>query len=277
MVALSFFNLSPRSDVDNAINEVKAAAVINRFRAEHIAMVHTIECEVIKHHFGSTDVLYPTTPPLYLNTKLKSANPLDYTKYQCNLPVGYDRNSSGLTVYHELACTSKKLEDHEGDNTIKDCGNTKYRYAVSYALIPARWLAKKADDDDVIRPLPTLVDLMARSTSAGTVYGWTDCSGAGSNLECRLHGYSAHIGTLIDDEFSDGISSYSIKKLVYTEIDSKAPIWSKMTNFVAQCSSVTPCLFAYERLPSTDKGHHCKELMDAHNNACNFLGEGVSE
>ena len=277
MVALSFFNLSPRSDVDNTVNEVKAAAVINRFRAEHMAMVHTMECEVIKRHFGSSDILYPTNLPLYLNSKLKSANPLNYTKYQCNLPVGYDRSGSGLSVHHELACTSKNLENHDGDNAMKDCGHTKFRYAISYAPIPARWLAKKADDNDVVKPLPVLVDLMARSTSAGTVYGWTDCSGVGSNTECHLRGYSAKIGTLIDDEFSDGISSKTIKSVYYTEIDSKAPIWSKMTTFGTLCNQVTPCLFAYERLASVDKGHHCKMLMEAQNPTCTFLGDGISE
>lgn len=47
MVALSFYNVSPRADKDHALNEVRAATVSNRFKIEHKAMLKTMECEIM--------------------------------------------------------------------------------------------------------------------------------------------------------------------------------------------------------------------------------------
>lgn len=279
MVALSFFNLSPRSDVGNAVNEVKAATVVNRFRAEHIAMVRTVECEVIKNHFGSGD-LYPTNTTFNLDVFKTGVKNLAYTQYKCNLPFGYEREGGALNnVHHALACTTKRLEDHEGDNEVIDCGHTSHRYLVSYVKVPDRWLSKDSSGDSFQKPLPALVGLVAKSTGAGTVYGWLDCYEKEGSKQCHLYGYSAKIGMLTDDEISGGEGGEAIKKLIYTRIDPKAPIWTKMEHF-NECFS-QPCLFAYEKLPTYDKGLHCKTLMDPvkaeQNKECEFLGYRFSD
>lgn len=47
MVALSFYNVSPRADKDHVLNEVRAATVSNRFKIEHKAILKTMECEIM--------------------------------------------------------------------------------------------------------------------------------------------------------------------------------------------------------------------------------------
>lgn len=47
MVAMTFFNVSPRVDKEHALNEIRAATVTNRFKAEHEAMLKTMECEIM--------------------------------------------------------------------------------------------------------------------------------------------------------------------------------------------------------------------------------------
>ncbi|MBO6282119.1 MAG: hypothetical protein J6N49_06285 [Alphaproteobacteria bacterium] len=251
MVALSFFNLSPRSDTDNAVNEVKASITVNRFRAEHLAFVHSMECELIMHTDNGSWKNYALTSPHDIT--IENMNNLPYTDYASNLPIGYEQTTNLLDVYHVVVCTKKKLEEEDG-NSFENCTSTSYRYAISYAQIPDRWLSKDIDQNEgIVKPLPTLVNLMAKATGAGSLYGWTDCSGqAGFNLQCILRGYSTRVGTTekVDDKI--------VQK--YTKIPSNSLIWN-MPHFGEKCGTTIPCLFAYERFLTSDKGHHCKTLM----------------
>ena len=260
MVALSFFNLSPRSDTDNAANEVKASITVNRFRAEHLGFVRTMECELIMHRDNGEWKSGALTSPHDIT--VENMNNLPYTQYACNLPIGYEQTTNLLDVYHVVVCTKKKLEE-QGSNEFANCNSTSYRYAISYAKIPDRWLSKDIDENTgIVKPLPALVNLMAKATGAGSIYGWTDCSGhAGVNMKCDLRGYSARVGMAEKTEDDEVV-------LKYTLLPADSLIW-RMPHFGGECGTTIPCLFAYERFMTSDKGHHCQALMARNSQACN--------
>ena len=232
MVALSFFNVSPRADKENAVNEVKASLVINRFRAEHLAMARTMDCEIIRrlNNTGWRDV---TTENPYDKVSVISKDiALPYTRYQCNLPMGYEQNFSILDVHHMIICLNKRIEDPgQEENLPTNCYSGKFRYMVSYAPIPDRWLSKDPKDIElygVARPLPILVNLMAKATSYGCVYGWADCSENGhAKVECDLRGYNARV-VRIQDALSDSMSDLDPKQKVFsfTAINKSAALWN---------------------------------------------------
>ncbi len=62
MVALAFFNVSPRVDKEHALNEIRAATVTNRFKAEHEAMLKTMECEIMYGQNNGWDYDNPSIP-----------------------------------------------------------------------------------------------------------------------------------------------------------------------------------------------------------------------
>ena len=295
MVALSFFNISPRADKENTVNEVKASLIVNRFRAEHLAMARTLECEVIRRSDNSD---WRETFPVSFKKEadgsgsatIKFTSPRDsypvtwdlpYTQYKCNLPMGYELDSPLLEVRHAIICTDKRLEDpDQTDNVAVQCqrlGHGRYQYIVSYAKIPDRWITKetvKYDDEfDVARPLPALANLLAKATSYGSVYGWTDCAernvGGSPKVECDLRGYNARVLRIqeqeADEDEENGAEPQKVdpdrKVLGYTVINKSAPVWN-IPDFADMCNSTIPCLFAYERFPTSDNAYHCYNLME---------------
>jgi hypothetical protein len=108
MVTFAFYNVAPRADKEHALNEIKAATIVNRFKAEHSARLHTMECEIlynqnskdknsVKQWNGTTS--FEDGSGL-VSTSLSSQGPVDVTGYEpdygegsslykSNLPVGY--------------------------------------------------------------------------------------------------------------------------------------------------------------------------------------------
>lgn len=279
MVALSFFNVSPRADKENAVNEVKASLIINRFRAEHLAMARTMDCEVIRrlNNTGWRDV--DTENPYDKVSIIPKNIALPYTRYECNLPMGYEQNSAILNVHHMVICLNKRIEDPDQETSLPvNCSSAKFRYMVSYAAIPDRWLSKDPKDLElygVARPLPILVNLMAKATSYGCVYGWADCSeNSSAKVQCDLRGYNARV-IRIQDTLSDSATGEPAdptdplqKIFSFTVINKDAPLWNA-TDFKTLCNSSRPCLVAYERFPTSDRAHHCQNLVKLNNPNCN--------
>ena len=145
MVALSFFNLSPRSDKGNAVNEIKATSLLNRFKIEHVAIYKTMECDAVLHvdslqnpstHTGGWTEGSDENSIVLDVSKTSGAKPdLGYIKFSDNLPIGYDLSTSPVAqnVKHTILCLSKPLEDP--DTEYRNCFSTGYRYMISYMQI----------------------------------------------------------------------------------------------------------------------------------------------
>ena len=212
MVAFSFYNVAPRADKEHALNEVRAATIVNRFNAEHVAMLRTIECEVIRGTDNNDwDEIQGASSPVDVTAYNPNAagsssdTKFDYTEFADHLPIGYAGGKAGYSnehIKHFVYCLKGDIEnenvgDGETDisshfvacNATIENNNTNaqnlghHRYLVSVIPIPDRWKAK-----DGATPLPVLVNLLAKLNSGTTVYGWTDCESDG----CTLRGLGAN-------------------------------------------------------------------------------------
>lgn len=261
MVALSFFNLSPRPDKDRSVNEIKAATVVNRFKAEHVAMSRYMECEIVKQtnnsdwdgSGGMRNSADPSKCPIEVSFDGEHTSPnLAYTKLECYLPIGYE-HSSALQIKHFIYCVDDKAEA-DGDRSFVACDKTRNRYLVSYAQIPDRWLSKENIEGGKYRtPAPLFMTFVSKATSAGSTYGWTDCVGD----SCTLRGYSSRAGKHERDE--NNVDVYE-----HTLLSSSSILWSTAKT---DCRA-HPCLFAYSHLPVADVANHCYRLMQKTSNAC---------
>lgn len=278
MVALNFLNLSQRPDTNGAVNEVKASIPVNRFRAEHIAFVRTMECELILHlNNGSWRPISGGTPVTVKPATAEGGNLMDqipYTTFEDNLPMGYEQDNSLLNVHHTIVCTKKRLEEVEEDAYEEvDCNSTSHRYALSYARIPTKWLNKTTDAGGAVKPQPMLVNLLSKASSSGSIYGWTDCTLS----ECLLKGFSSKVGyTDKEEDEETGEVDYVMK---YTRISPDSGLWS-IPDFESVCkSSQFPCFFAYEKFDNSDKGKHCKHLVEACDDPeeCDAMSDAVCD
>ncbi|MBR3501956.1 MAG: hypothetical protein IKO06_03525, partial [Alphaproteobacteria bacterium] len=157
MIALSFFNLSPRPDKEDTFVKVKATSVATRFRIEHNAFIRVADCK-IKNATSSVDV----TGMVLSNTISGSETSVtcqgygsdtDCAMFENNLPIGYQKGAD-LNTYHYVYCLNGNLL--EGGNPISAActsSDATHRYAISVARVPNRWMSKGAADQS---PLPVL-------------------------------------------------------------------------------------------------------------------------
>ncbi|MBP5352979.1 MAG: hypothetical protein J6Y91_04365 [Alphaproteobacteria bacterium] len=255
MVALSFMNISPRPDKDNAVNEVRAASVINRFRAEHTAMLRTIECEAI---LGIDTKKDPTdgsggwtsnseNSAVEITKDPNGDYDLGYIKYSESLPVGYDLTNTAVNVKHYVFCVNGNLEK-EGIG-YANCLHTGRRYFVSVMPVPNKWRAKTTNENGNIMPLPLFSNFMTDEGFSGMSYGWTECNG-NAMPECLLHGRSAALRT----SEMDAAGVYQRKYIV---LPKNSIVW-QVGGIKDVCNKKdTPCLMVYTRIIGHDKGGYC--------------------
>lgn len=269
MVALSFFNLSPRPEKDHSVTEIKAATIVNRFKSEHLAMAKYMECEIIKqtnnsNWDGPEEERTSTTRPVEVSYDGLSATPtLAYTQFQCYLPKGYEF-SSALTVKHYIYCLNGNVDVGGAtdldigtgiDGKIvaplahKSCNLTSHRYLVSFAQIPDKWLSQESSRV----PVPLFMSFVAKPTSGGSTYGWTDCA----DDTCVLRGYSSRAGHLARDDDKKQIFEYNL-------LPGDSILWSEAADY---CKA-RPCVFAYMRLPGADVADYCYKLQTKEDNKC---------
>ena len=261
MVALSFLNTSPREDKADVFREVRAASFVNRFRVEHIAFMRTIECPFIYNiheyrngrEFGDSD----------------KTN--GYTSYRENLPVGYDEGDTDIPIRHYIYCFQKDEVTFEGDSSTglgASCLGTPYRYAISFAQIPEKWLNKAkekftgAPADGAITPQASFINYLAGETSGMKNIGWVWCADGPEGRECHLVGRTA-AHSWYDKSVAN---ANNVSKLKYMQFLFPSSLM-KNSEFKSECvDSGVPCLFSYGRLRIDDANQHCYALCKSKGN-----------
>ena len=250
MVALSFFNLSVRRDRDNAFSEIKAANVVNRFKAEHNAAARTMECEVALklnnqnwRQTGSYSAITLTDDIL---------NGIGYTSMQSNLPIGYQSKET-FEVNHAIFCLSKRID--MADNSFVNCNSSNFIYVVSFSKIPENWLTKNSAEGEKPTPLPAFKNLLAKGTSLRNPYGWTECSKSEEGtVSCLMFGVGAK--NVMYDEEND--------KTLIAMLPYESLVWQYADFADDNACAGTPCLFSYQLMRKVDLDDHCQRLVDAH-------------
>ncbi len=285
MVALSFFNTSPREDKASVFTEIKASTFINRFRAEHTGYFRTLECDILYNSNRYENSIIPVQKSDIEN--------LGYTSLASNLPIGYNEEDNGQVIYHGIYCFDKDLRE-EGA-ALTNCNTTAaQRYLFSFSGISERWTSKtkysvtlpdtvtknyRGEVADIFAPVPAFSNYLAKELHGIKNTGWMYCA----NNKCYLVGRSS-IQTLYDknaakneyEQKADG--TYGIKKGNGTNpakdtdrnkyIALHLPAADSLgSDFKDTCSTNgMPCMFSAEKFKTTDTSGHCRGLMNSANN-----------
>lgn len=249
MIALSFFNLSPRADKEGVFTEVKALSLINRFKIEHTAFSRVAECKLL----NSTSSDGPTS-------KFNPENGVDKHIWEKEaLPIGYKtRDDWPVTHYHY--CLTDDVELGGSPALATNCVNASthpvYRYAVSFAQIPERWLSK--DKGDII---PVLGNALAKQYVKGSILGIATCAVNDENTginSCTFQGTASYIKNLQDQE---GQQTATEQKRGFLSFDGSGGFYQSLfanSDFKNNCGG--SCFFAIHKLSNKDVDKHCETL-----------------
>lgn len=285
MVALSFFNTSPREDKASVFTEIKASTFINRFRAEHTGYFRTLECDILYNSNRYENSIIPI--------QKSDVENLGYTSLASNLPIGYNEEDNGQVIYHGIYCFDKDLRE-EGA-ALTNCNTAAQRYLFSFSGISERWTSKakysitlpdtvtasySGEVVEISAPVPAFSNYLAKELHGIKNTGWMYCA----NNKCYLVGRSS-IQTLYDknaakneyEQKADG--TYGIKKggsetnpVKDTDrhkyITLHLPAADSLgSDFMNTCSTNgMPCMFSAEKFKTTDTSGHCRGLMNSANN-----------
>lgn len=258
MMMLSFYNLAPRADKENSIAEVKAATVVNRFRAESAAFMKAFECQAVLN-IDPNGTGWKTKDQRYVVKSSADPN-FGYTKFSDNLPIGYEADDS-FEVSHMVLCLDKPINDPHVNAQTNDCTYSSEStpiYMFSIAAVPEQWISKS--DPDSKQPAPELLQYISEANNGGITYGWINCSGEES-LKCKLSGYHSRFADVEDTGETDENGNV-VKKRMYKYIDEGSDLWSTLLQGELQNMCVAnPCLFAFHRVPSADYKNMCKKTV----------------
>lgn len=261
MMMFSFYNLAPRADKEDSMVEVKAATVVNRFRAESAAFMKAFECQAIMGvDTGNTEWMN--------NEYVFSEGDADYgyTKYSENLPVGYAGNNN-LEVKHTVVCLDKPINDPEVSTTgCSASTDGEPIYMISFAKIPEQWLSKTDMANGVQPPHPTpeLIHYISDANNGGITYGWIECKAEEeAGFGCQLNGYHARFADVEDTGERDE-NGLIIQKRTYKQIEKNSHFWQIVPELQATCGAeedLVPCLFAFHRVPYVDFKGACSKAV----------------
>lgn len=265
MVALSFLNTSPREDKSSVFAEMKASTVINRFRAEHLAFFRGTECQIL---YQNRSANFDRPRLCEYGSSDETACTGDYTTMEKNLPVGYDISENVTSNFHAIYCFDRKI-GQDASASVVQCGNSRDRYAISFAQIPERWISKTktkvtmtegstTTEVEVVAPLPSFTNFLAKELSGVKNMGWMWCD----NVTCHLVGRSA-IQTAYEKINKGSVAKYV--KFVFPNA-LFATTYEPSAKFKEQCQAGTPCLFAMDRYRTSDVSRHCATLKKNNNN-----------
>lgn len=235
MVALSFFNLSPRSDKEGYITEGKASAVVTRFRIEHVAAMRATECDLINKRS-------PTDMYNVINVDMQDEN------VRAFLPVGY-RSLDNFMPKHNIYCLADRIEMSPELST--SCALSANRYLISYAKIPDRWITKSGDR---VSPLPALTNYLAKNKVAGGIFGWTICDAENG---CTLHLSQTEWDNnedAADDQFGIVLRGEGERQGFVNVLMEDGGA------FADECFG-SACLISYNRYYVKNTGNHCAQMQ----------------
>ena len=256
MVALSFFNTSPREDKASVFTEIKASTFINRFRAEHTGFFRTLECDILYNPNRYENSIIPVQKSDIEN--------FGYTSLASNLPSGYNEEDNGQVIYHGIYCFDKDLRE-EGA-ALTNCSTATQRYLFSFSGISERWTSKakysitlpdtvtasySGKVVEISAPVPAFSNYLAKELHGIKNTGWMYCA----DNKCYLVGRSS---------IKNGGSANSVKdtnrnKYITLHLPAADSLGS---DFMDTCSTNgMPCMFSAEKFKTTDIGGHCRGLM----------------
>lgn len=250
MIALSFFNLSPRADKESVFTETKAASLVNRFRIEHSAFSRVAECKMVNSISTSDKMIkFP-------------ANEQDaYIWENKALPIGYTPSTS-LNSSHYIFCLDNELTNGGSPQFADSCvseTNLVFRYSVSFAPLPERWYLKEEQEDgegEAGIVMPILSNAMSKLFVKGSVLGILSCN---EEDECSFRGSNAYEKKL--NQGNRKLTGLSFKK--GEEVSENPDFYTTLfanTDFINSCLGV--CLFAVHKLSNKDVDNHCKTLYE---------------
>ena len=257
MVALSFFNLSPRADKESVFTETKAASLVNRFRIEHSAFSRVAECKMVNSISQTqTMIVFPE-------------NEQDaYVWANKALPIGYTPANDLLTnSYHYIFCLNSELTDSVSPEIAETCVQSNpntgadviFRYSISIAKIPERWYLKEEINSEVDAELatrdvlPVLSNAMAKLFVKGSVLGILSCNDDG---ECNFKGSNIY-------EKQKNSNAGRLTRLSFKKGEGEKDFYTSLfaqDGFKASC--VGTCFFAVNKLSDKDVDSHCATLYN---------------
>ena len=250
MIALSFFNLSPRADKEGVFTEVKALSLISRFKIEHTAFSRVVECKLLN-----------STTSDSATGKFNPKNGVDkYIWENEALPIGYERGTDLSTIVHYHYCLVDDVElggsPALATNCLNSSGTPVHRYAVTFAKIPDRWLSK--DEGDII---PVLNNALSKQYVKGSILGIATCAVNGENTavqSCTFQGTASYIKNLKDSE--DQKTEAEPRK-GFLSFDGTSGFYHALfanSDFKNNCGG--SCFFAIHKLSNKDVDKHCETL-----------------
>ena len=269
MIALSFFNLSPRPDKEGVFAEVKAESIVSRFRTEHSAFSRVVECKIIHN------LKHDSMPVI---SKFNPTEGVDKFIWEHrSLPIGYDKENSPLNVFHYSFCLKSDILKGTSPEIAENCEkymeydtstfstSRAYRYSVSFAPLPDRWRSKANDDDTV----PVLNQALSRQYVKGSILGLLNCSQeTGTAANCLFTGSLSYL-------------KKNNERLAYLSFipgggdDFYTRLFANV-DFNNYCAG-NICLFAIHRLSNHDVDRHCEQLYTEYGTAVSLSEEEPGE
>lgn len=261
MVALNFYNLPPRRDLENVYNETRVVTLANRFRHEHLAFKNATECEMInsirtENSFNN----------LYSGNSEKASDVLDfeYTNKKQNLPIGYDEEHGQFEqISHNIVCVD------EDDKTPKECKSAKRKYAISVVKLDDRWINKNLvlktiegasgeENIEVRAPVSILTNYLAKAAARTKFTGWVWYDGANYHLEGFANSYSVEA---VKEKNDDGTDKKDDKgNYIYKAQFKKYEFPDGILTVLGQHCVGIPCLYAADVYKNSDVSGRCATL-----------------
>ena len=183
MLALFYYNLSVRPDVDRSYMETKAQTVIAKFKIQHNAFIRYLDSQKVPASGAPSDPQFVSYIPGfgYNNGSLFNCDEQEAETVQERIenyfPMGYTPDEGTYskvfcfepTPLSDLGYTDYELNCNNPSVMADDtCCSVPYVkvYAVSWTQIPSRWLNRSG------KPVTDMMSVMSKSDGYGRNFGY---------------------------------------------------------------------------------------------------------